>query len=329
MQNAPADQALIHGFDVSPEGQVTELSWQDVRENPAPPEGVRRWLHLSRLSVEAKGWLYAKAGVDGFIANGLLQDDSRPRSLEHEGGFLINLRGVNLNEGAEPEDMISLRMWATAPLVITTQARQIRAVGDLVTSFQEGEPPASSGEVACFLMDRLVARIEPVVTEMDDELSALEDDFLDEGTPAPKAALARFRRTVLALRRYITPQREAITSFIREADDFISAHSKLRLREVHDTITRISEDLDTIRERAIVIHEEIVEQRAEAMNQRLFVLAIISAIFLPLGFLTGLFGINIGGMPGVDSPWAFWTFVAVLMVVTAALLYAFKKMKWY
>jgi zinc transporter len=97
---------------------------------------------------------------------------------------------------------------------------------------------------------------------------------------------------------------------------------------VQDTITRLAEDLDTIRERAIVVQEQIIEQRAEVMSQRLCVLANISATFLPLDFLTGLFGINIGGMPGTDSPYAFWAFSGFLILITGEPLVLFKRMKW-
>jgi zinc transporter len=87
---------------------------------------------------------------------------------------------------------------------------------------------------------------------------------------------------------------------LRDSNGFLTLDEQHQLRDTHDAIIRVAEDLDLIRERALLLQVRLVEERAEAMNDRLFVLAIISAVFLPQGFVTGLFGVNIGGMPGVE-----------------------------
>jgi zinc transporter len=224
--------------------------------------------------------------------------------------------------------MISLRIWATEHLVVTTRAHRIMAIDDLCARFERGDPPKSSGDLVCFLAERLTNRIEPVVQSVEEQADALEEEWLDLSTPAPKQKLAQFRRSALSLRRYIAPQREAISSLVRDTGEFLTDEARLRLREVQDITTRMAEDLDLVRERAVVIQEQIVEQRAEAMNQRLFALAIISAVFLPLGFFTGLFGVNIGGMPGVESSHAFALFCVALVALTGGLLYLFRKADW-
>ena len=64
------------------------------------------------------------------------------------------------------------------------------------------------------------------------------------------------------------------------------------------------------------------------MNQRLFVLSILSAVFLPISFVTGLFGVNVGGMPGVDSAAAFAILVTSLAVATLVMLAIFRWRRW-
>lgn len=319
---------LIIGFAVSGDGDVQELRWSDVATSLKQHAGDRLWFHLDRLAEGARTWLQDVAGLDPSVVSILLQEDTRPRAARYGDGVLVNLRGANLNPGAKPTDLISIRIWATEALVISTRAHSIRAIDDLADAYKAGTPPATHGDVVTFIADRLTSRLEPIVARLEEEADQLEEDWLDQNTPAPKLKLSNFRRTALSLRRYIAPQKEALSALVREAGPFLSETAKLRLREVQDVTTRLAEDLDLARERAVVIQEQIVEQRGEAMNQRLFVLAIISAIFLPLGFLTGLFGVNIGGMPGVDSPFAFALFCFALGLVTAGLLYLFRKAKW-
>lgn len=307
---------------------MRELSWQSVANDAAGRAGERKWFHLDRLAEGTRNWLETVVGLDPSVVRILLQEDTRPRAVKFGDGILLNLRGANLNPGAEPTDMISIRIWATQDLVVTTRAHPIRAIDDLAETYNAGSPPQSHGDLVTYIADRLTFRLEPIVASLEDEADQLEEEWLDHNTPAPKQKLASFRRSALSLRRYIAPQKEALSALVREAGPFLSERAALRLREVQDVTTRLAEDLDLVRERAVVIQEQINEQRGEAMNQRLFVLAIISAVFLPLGFLTGLFGVNIGGMPGVDSPIAFALFCGFLGLVTVGLIVLFRKARW-
>ncbi len=319
---------LIVGFLVQEAGSVRELSWVEVSAGLDRSPGARIWVHLDRLAEDTRNWLEQICGLDPNVISILLQEDTRPRAVKYGEGILLNLRGANLNPGAEPTNMISIRIWASDDFVVTTRAHPIRAIDDLAEIYRAGAPPETHGDLVTFIADRLTFRLEPIVSDLGEQADQLEEDWLDQNTPAPKQKLAHFRRSALSLRRYISPQKEALSALVREAGPFLSDSAKLRLREIQDITTRLAEDLDLARERAVVIQEQIVEQRGEAMNQRLFVLAIISAIFLPLGFFTGLFGVNIGGMPGVENSFAFAIFCFALGVVTAGLLYLFRKANW-
>lgn len=322
-------QPLIFAFEFDESGETRRLSWEDVVAGPAEAPGKRRWLHLDRRSPEVRAWLIDKSGVDFVIDQALLQEDTRPRCVKHGAGYLINLRGVNLNEGSEPEDMIAVRIWATPGVVISLRAFQIKAAQDLRDAIMDGtEVPLTSGAIVTYLASRLTDRIEPVVAELDDQADAFEDTILDSSTSLPKTALASFRRKVLQLRRYIIPQRDALAQMVREGSDLFSSDELLHIRETADRVTRIGEELDNIRDRSSVLQEQIVEERAETMNQRLFVLSIISAIFLPLGFVTGLFGVNVGGMPGTNSATAFSLLCLGMLGLTGLLLLALRKMDW-
>lgn len=323
-----ADDPLLFAFEFTPDGGAKRLSWQDIVSGPAERPGVRRWLHLNRLSPEVRTWLTETSGIDPLIDRSLLQEDTRPRAAKQGNGMLINLRGVNLNEGSQPEDMIAIRMWMTDTVVVSLRAFRIKAAEDLRDAIMGGEVPESNGAIIAFIAARLTDRIEPVVAELDARSDDFEDELLEPGAALPKTALADFRRKVLAIRRYIIPQREALSQLAREGESLFSHNEILHLREVADRVTRIGEELDSIRERSIVLQEQMIEERAERMNQRLFVLAIISSVFLPLGFVTGLFGVNLGGIPGASDPLGFATLCVVMLTLTGLLLILFRRMRW-
>ena len=321
-------RALIYGFSVDAEGGVTELEWSDLETLDLDKPGHWYWIHLNRLSPEAQSWLASHGAPDGLVLAALLQDDTRPRIVPHDDGFLLNLRGVNLNEGANPEDMISLRMWATERYVITTRAHRILATEDVRDLFRAGNPPRSSGALITLIVKRLVARMGPVIAGMDDEVDELEEQLLSASASTSRTGVSAFRRMVVTLRRYMSPQREALAGFLRDSDRFLVGDDRHSLRDSQDALVRLLEDLDMIRERALLLQEQIVELRAEAMNSRLFVLSVISAVFLPLGFFTGLFGVNVGGMPGVESRIAFTILCLGMLLFALLVIWLFKRLRW-
>ena len=102
----------------------------------------------------------------------------------------------------------------------------------------------------------------------------------------------------------------------------------LKLRELANRTTIAVEELDALQERLIAVQDDHDLDVARRQARHGYVLSIAAAIFLPLGFLTGLFGVNIGGMPGIDNPWAF-AILCLSMVGLAALMYfALKALRW-
>jgi zinc transporter len=102
----------------------------------------------------------------------------------------------------------------------------------------------------------------------------------------------------------------------------------VHLRETADRITRIAEELDSIRDRATVLQDQVAGQRQETLNQRLLLLSLVSAFFLPLTFLTGLLGMNVQGIPYASEPWSFAVVVGVTVILGGAIIGFFKWQRW-
>ncbi|MBI1361065.1 MAG: zinc transporter ZntB [Alphaproteobacteria bacterium] len=324
----PNAEAFIFGFEFPPEGAVHRIDWSAAKATAACPPSGWRWLHLNRLSDETRDWLETSSDLDETVISALLQAETRPRCLAHDDGVLLNLRGINHNPGAEPEDMISVRMWATKNLVISMRSYPVKAIHDVRELTASGAGPGSPGDLLVMIAASLVDRIEPVVEQLNDEADEFEEKLLKEDEDVPPSELAEFRRSILLLRRYIQPQRDAMVQLQREGRLLIQADQVTDLREIADRVTRIAEELDTIRDRAAVIQDQISGQRQEELNQRLLALSVISALFLPLTFLTGLLGMNLAGIPFSHSPWAFGFVVALSVALAAALLIYLRVKRW-
>ncbi|HSH09857.1 MAG TPA: zinc transporter ZntB, partial [Oceanipulchritudo sp.] len=303
------------------------LQWKDVHS--WKPETGPLWVHLDRTKPDAQRWLRKRSGLDPVICDALLAEETRPRGLTVGEGLLVNLRGVNLNPGEEPDDMISVHIWVDADRIITLRAPRLLAVSDVREQLNAGAGPKSPGGIMVAIAERLTERIAPVLMNLDELVDAVEEQVIDKPDSSLRRNLSNIRRQAITLRRYIAPQREAITHLQNSQTALLSQRNILRLRECSDRTTRYVEDLDTIRERAAVVHEEIAGRTSEQMNRTMYALSLVAGIFLPLGFVTGLLGINVGGMPGVESPIAFSIVCLALVGLAGTSYYIFRRMKFF
>lgn len=285
------------------------------------------WVHLNYTDAEDQRWL-AGSSLDKLVVDALLAEDTRPRTTAIGEGLLVSLRGVNLTPGADPEDMVSIRIWIEKGLVVTSRKRSLLSVADVVSQLKSGRGPKSTAELLVELSDRLVWRMSDTVDQFEDRVADLEGRVLESNNSSMRYELATLRRQAIELRRYLAPQREALARLIIEKVDWLNEACRLRLREVSDRLIRHIEDLDAVRERAAVTQEELLSRLSEQLNTRMYVLSVVAAVFLPLGFLTGLLGINVGGIPGSEYSQAFWVFIGMLIVVVILQVVIFRWKNW-
>ncbi len=317
---APADVPDVLTFVFDGNGGAEATAPEDFAGLTSERDkGQFAWQHIRRDAPE-RPQLMAACGLDSFVTDALIADETRPRCTVHGDGALINLRGINLNPGAEPEDMISVRLWLTRDKVIGISVRPLHALEDLLEAIARGQAPTSPGDFVAKIALRLADRAEPAVATMNEEIDDMEVRVLEPSGEISRPELSALRRRAILLRRFMIPQRDALTTLEIEDVSWLADRDRSRLREAAERVFRLGEELDAIRDRSQIVHDQIMDRRAENMNRQMLLLSIVAAIFLPLGLITGLLGINVGGIPGADSPWAFWAVSGMLLVIGLLLL---------
>lgn len=317
---------MYFGLSLDGTGGARSLGVAEVRAHE--PGGDPLWVLLDRLHPNAETWLEETFKLPEVVRESMLAEDTRPRCVRTSEGMLILMRGVNLNPGATPDDMVRVRLWVDAHKAVSLRNRRVFALLDLEQRLQQGVGPCTPGEILVQLADAITERIRDVVNNQQDLVDEIDEAMLDRVTPDLRRKLAAPRRQAMTIRRYLAPQRDMIARLAIEPTPLLSDGDRTRLRETADELTRQVEELDLLRERASLIQEQMAATASEQMNRTMYVLSIVAAIFLPLGLITGLLGVNVGGIPGTDSPWAF-AGLCVGMVVLAVLEYfLFRKMRW-
>ncbi len=286
------------------------------------------WLHLDYSNKDSIKWLTNESKIDILAIEALLTEETRPRTIILEDSVLLALRGVNLNPNSDPEDMISIRLFINENIIISTKKRDLLSVRDIVDSFKLNKGPKNSSEFIVTLTNNLTSRMENTISEMEERSSNLEESVLDSNNFEKRTEISTIRKEAISLRRYLSPQKDAISRLYHENISWIDEYKKNQLREINDQVIRYIEELDSIKDRIALTQEELSNKLNEQMNIRMYVLSVISAIFLPIGFLTGLLGINIGGIPGSSNKDAFMIFIVFLLIIVSIQLYVFRKKKW-
>lgn len=322
-----AESGLVASYLMDGHGRGEPLDWHGIARW-RPEQGVL-WVHLNRDSADSQAWLRDQSGIDEVVVDALLAESTRPRCAQIDAGIMLVLRGVNLNPGADPEDMVSIRLWIEQDRVVSVRMRRLLSITDLREALDRGHGPQSVGSFVIQLAEKMISRMANVVTEVDDEVDRLQDQVLVAESRQLRSELTRLRREIIALRRHLAPQRDALVRLAQIKTPWLGENEALHVREEAERVTRYVEDLDAARERAAVTQEELTNRLSEQMNARMYVLSVVAAVFLPLGFLTGLLGVNVGGIPLADSPWGFVDVVLILAAITVLQVLVFRWRRWF
>lgn len=319
------NDALITGYYVEKDN-VNKI---DKLDNPAAEkEGAFYWYHLNVLNDQAVEWLRNRSGLSDIVIRELISEETRPRVLKDEDGILLNLRGLNLNPDSDEEDMVSLHMWIEPGRIITTRSERVFTIDDIKESYQQNKGPKSIAEFLITVIDGVIGRISNYIYDIEEKIDEMEEELLIIERAKLRTLLSEKRRETVIIRRYIVPQRESMAGLYKEKIDWLDDESREYIYEFTNRSIRQIEELDSIRDRAALIQEEVNNKINDQMNRTMYILSIVGSIFLPLGFLTGLFGINIGGMPGTDNSSAFWIFSLIMLVIITVEYWLFKKNDW-
>jgi zinc transporter len=323
------DGPLLFGRVLDGKGGAREIGWEEARGwQPTNPDEVL-WLHICRTVEGVREWLMAGLDIPEPTAELLTSDATRPRAFREGEALVATLRGINFNPGAEPEDMVSMQLWSDGRRLITLRRVRLQTPRDTRNDLDAGKGPVDAGNLITLLTEHLIGRMSHSIYELDASIDALEAEEADGADKAMLDEISRVRRECLALKRYMSPQHEALENISRDAPAWFEDHDRREIAESIDRLRRYVEDLDIAKESALVLQDDVRARLLERNARTQAQLAIVSTIFLPLTFLSGLIGMNVEGIPGAHDPMAFWKIVAVCAAIAAGQLVLFRRLKWF
>ncbi|WP_052951496.1 CorA family divalent cation transporter [Devosia soli] len=289
-----------------------------------PPQGFKLIVGNSK-GPEFKLWLRGELGE--FNSGLITAPSSRARCTVMDDRALIMLRVVR--PGAAPHDIGRqfLTVWIERSRVIIASELNILDFLGLNKWEQIAHAPVSPADLIARLALRATDRLEPLIEMLGDRLDEVEETLITHRSERAQDNLEHLRRNLINFRRLVWPQRDALTTLEIEDLSFFSDRDRLRLRDAAMRTARIGDELQALSERAVLVHEEIIDDRAEQMNRTMLLLAAVTVVFSPLTLITGLLGMNVPGIPLADFGGTFWIVTGVLVLLAMGIFWWMRKIR--
>lgn len=284
------------------------------------------WTHVESASDDALPAIVS-ADIPDVAANALVATETRPRCDRIEDGAIVNIRGPAAVETEDSDRLVSIRMWARRGKVDSVTRRPLAATAKVMAQMRAGRILDPGDLVAGFARE-ISAMLDPQVADLGDQLDDCESDLVGGNKFRLRTAITRIRSEAIAYRRFVAPDRDALTTLAALDFDWLAEDDRLHIREAADRFARMAEELEAVRERSALLHEQLTDLRAEEIDQRSLLISVVAFIFLPLTFITGLLGMNVEGIPYAHTHFAFWGVVAFCTLIGVVVLAWFVRRRW-
>ncbi|SEJ35930.1 zinc transporter [Sphingomonas sp. OV641] len=305
------------------DGSASRTSVQDALTGA----GDMVWVHLTTTAEHAQGWLRGAASLPDYVVDPLTAQETRPRCDALDDGAFVNLRG-RTEEELDPSDMLaSVRIWAEQGRVISVTRKHLLATDAVEKDVTEGRV-LDPGDIITAFATAITADLDPVVADLGDDLDDCEQQLDAAHAFALRKSVTRVRVEAINYRRFLNPQRAALEKLASMPANWLGTDDRAHLAAAADRAARMAEEVEAIRERASLIHEALTDLRAEQLDQRSLIISIAAMVFLPLTFITGLYGMNVQGLWFAEQPWAFDAIAGLCVVIAVAVTGWFVARHW-
>ncbi|UCG32252.1 MAG: magnesium/cobalt transporter CorA [Phycisphaerales bacterium] len=253
----------------------------------------------------------------------------RPKVEPYDGQLFAVTRMALYREGQIVSEQVSLMIGRN--YLLTFQELHGDVFDPVRARIRQGGPvfrSAGPGYLAYAILDAVIDGYYPVLEVFGERLDALEDELLEHPVPAVLQRIHRIKRELLAIRKAIWPQREAISALVHDTGPLISDEVRVHLRDCYDHCIQIIDVIETYRELAGSLMDMYLSSVGNRQNEVMKVLTIMATIFIPLTFLAGIYGMNFEYMPELHLRWAYPGLLLVMIAVAAGMLAHFRLKGW-
>ncbi len=317
-------------IDVDAGGGGKPVESSDEALVAPPPAGTMRWIDLAAQDERTVALLGERFGFHPLTLEDCLKFDQRPKVEEYTDYLFIVMHGFSKVPGEGIEvNAIELHAFLGASYVVTVHTDDIPAMAPVWKRLTGDPGLAKRGAdfIYYLVADSIVDQNFQLLDDLSEALDDIEDAVLNRAERRELTHIFRLKKTLVGMRRVLSPQRDVFATLAKRGHACIKDANGIYFRDVYDHLVRIYESIDAARDllgNALDAYLSMVAQRTNEIVKRL---TILSAVFLPLTFITGFFGMNFQGLP-MDSAALMWGAIGIMLAIPPILLLWFKRSGW-
>ncbi len=294
------------------------------------------WLDLEGEPHQFRAMLASAFGISAIILDVIEEEHERSKLTERHGYYHLVVHGLSFDATSEEAETPKIDIVFGANWLITLHRAALPwldALRDATRRDTSDENVMARGVPILLhaVLDTLTDTYFPILDDIDDIVDDLENVTIVDTSNQVQQRIFRLKRTLAQMRRVISPQIEVMNSLITQTGSTIPRESEAYFTDVHDHLVRAFEVIDSYRDLMSGLLEVHLSTVSNRLNQVMKQLTIIATIFMPITFITGVFGQNFGHSPQVehDNGWNFWIVLLVMAAMTAGQLWYFRRKGWF
>jgi magnesium transporter len=296
-----------------------------------PPKETLRWIDLYKQDEQAMRLLGDRFCFHPLTLEDCLHFDQRPKFETYDGYDFMVVHGYRVDwQQTDNNVPLELHVYIGSELVITIHDQPIDCIEQLWKRAQSDPKLMSRGtdNLIYMILDSLVDSFFPIISEIETRLNDLEDRVLTKPQQVQMVEIFNFKRLLLDLRRIVLPQRDMLAMLSREGNSHFGDRVLIYLRDVYDHALRLHNYVEAARELLSNVRDAHLWASSQRTNEIMKRLTILSAIFLPLTFVTGFFGQNFTSLP-FSNDWLLYGSIGLCALLPVAMLAYFVRSKWF
>jgi len=291
------------------------------------------WLHIQGLQdIQLMEQIAAQFHLHPLTVEDILNVEQRPKIEEFEHYIFITLKAIRQPDPHKNFISKNLSLVIGKDFVLSFQDEHT----DLFNQIQnricrhpdQWVKKGGSDYLAYRLLDTIVDSYFFILDKMNDQLEKIENIIITNPTKQNARGLYQLKNRVLTIRKIIWPLREVLNHLFSTEGSLISASTKIYIRDIQDHLGQAMDIIETFRDMLSNLLDVFLSYLSYRMNEIMKILTIITTIFIPITFITSLFGMNFKYMPELTWRWSYPTVLGIMLVIVMLMLYYYRRKKW-
>jgi magnesium transporter len=270
-------------------------------------------------------------GIHPLLLEDIVNTEQRPKIEDSEDYLFLILKMLSLDEEDREIKIEQVSLVIGPNYVLSFQEREgdvFDSVRDRIRRARGRIRKMGADYLAYALLDAIVDGYFLILERIGDKIEGLEEDLISHPDTKILQAIHYLKREMIFLRRSVWPLREVISGMSRKESTLIKESTEIFLRDVYDHTIQVIDTIETYRDMVSGMLDTYLSSISNRMNEVMKVLTIFAAIFIPLTFVAGIYGMNFAFMPELGLKWGYFAALAVMASMAISMLIYFRRKKW-